>query len=131
MIFVDTSAWYALVVPTDPNHDSATAWLKANSPNLLTTDYVIDEILTLLKARGHHRRAHSLGDEFFKGQLVEIHFLTQAEIISSWQVFRQFSDKDWSFTDCTSKVVMDNRNVSSALVFDNDFRQFGSVMIVP
>ncbi len=52
MIFVDTSAWYASVVPSDPNHAAAAAWLKENRLPLLTTDYVVDEILTLLKMRG-------------------------------------------------------------------------------
>jgi uncharacterized protein len=48
MIFVDTVAWYACVVPSDPNHAAAAAWLHANHSPLLTTDYVIDETLTLL-----------------------------------------------------------------------------------
>ncbi len=60
MIFVDTSAWYASVVPTDPNHAAAAAWLKGNQLPLLTTDYVVDEILTLLKMRGHYLRAVAL-----------------------------------------------------------------------
>ena len=50
MIFVDTSAWFAAIVPSDPNHPHATSWLAQSSEPLLTTDYVIDEILTLLRA---------------------------------------------------------------------------------
>jgi uncharacterized protein len=51
MVFVDTRAWFAAVVPSDPNHPQAASWLAANSEVLITTDYVIDEILTLLRAR--------------------------------------------------------------------------------
>lgn len=54
MIFVDTSAWFAAIVPTDPNYPHAARWLAANSEPLLTTDYVIDETLTLLRACGRN-----------------------------------------------------------------------------
>lgn len=48
MIFVDTGAWFAAIVPTDPNHERAAAFLAANREPLITTDYVVDETLTLL-----------------------------------------------------------------------------------
>ena len=49
----------------------------------------------------------------------------------AWQVFRRFSDKEWSFTDCTSKVVMDRLGITTAFTFDHHFRQFGAVTLVP
>ena len=52
MIFVDTGAWHASAVPDDDNHPAARKWLDGNTQALLTTDYVIDELLTLLKIRG-------------------------------------------------------------------------------
>jgi predicted nucleic acid-binding protein len=57
MIFVDTGAWYASLVPTDPDHATAVQWLASNHSPLLTTDYIIDETLTLLRARGERKRA--------------------------------------------------------------------------
>lgn len=51
MIFVDTAAWFASVVPSDSEHQKAILWLTNNTESLLTTDYVIDETLTLLRAR--------------------------------------------------------------------------------
>lgn len=76
-------------------------------------------------------RALALGDRFFSGSLATIHFLTEADIRLTWQIFRGFSDKDWSFTDCTSKVVMDKLQITQAFAFDHHFRQFGSVHVVP
>jgi hypothetical protein len=61
MVFVDTSAWFASVVPDDPDHAAAIKWLRENERLLITTDYVVDEILTLLRARGQNRRAAALG----------------------------------------------------------------------
>jgi predicted nucleic acid-binding protein len=63
VIFVDTGAWYATFVPSDRDHDSANAWFEGNNERLATTDYVIDEILPLLKVRDEYRRALHLGQK--------------------------------------------------------------------
>jgi predicted nucleic acid-binding protein len=131
MIFVDTGAWYASVVPSDPNHTAATQWLRANQVPLLTTDFVLDETLTLLRARGHAARAVAFGQELFEKQRECIHYLLPDEIDAAWQTFCRFNDKQWSFTDCTSKVVMEKRGINTAFAFDRHFRQFGSVTVVP
>lgn len=60
-VFVDTSAWFALVVPSDPNHVQAVDWLTANPAPLVTTDYIVDETLTLLRARNERSRAIEIG----------------------------------------------------------------------
>jgi uncharacterized protein len=131
MIFVDTSAWFAVVVPSDRNHAIATTWITNNRDILITTDYVIDETLTLLRARGEPTRALMLGESFFSSAVAQLHFISVDEIRDAWRIFRQYADKDWSFTDCTSKVVMDLLRVSHAFAFDRHFRQFGSTQTVP
>ena len=55
-IFVDTGAWFARFVPSDPDHAAARAWFDGNTNPLLTTDYILDELLTLLKVRGEFQR---------------------------------------------------------------------------
>lgn len=107
MIFVDTGAWYASLVPSDPEHARAVQWLAENNSPLLTTDYVVDETLTLLRARGERKRALLLGARFFDEKLGEIHKITISDLSLAWKTFEQFEDKNWSFTDCTSKVVME------------------------
>ena len=131
MIFVDTGAWYASLVPTVSDHARAVQWLGTNRPPLLTTDYVIDETLTLLRVRGERRRALVLGARFFNHALAEIHKITADDLTLAWQTFEQFDDKGWSFTDCTSKVVMQKLNITVAFSFDHHFRQFGTIQVVP
>jgi predicted nucleic acid-binding protein len=87
MVFVDTSAWFAAVVPSDPNHSRAASWLATNSDVLITTDYVVDETLTLLRARGERQRAKLLGEKFFDGSIAEVYFLTEEDIRQAWVVF--------------------------------------------
>lgn len=131
MIFVDTGAWFASVIPTDSNHKTATEWLKHNSHPLLTTDYVVDETLTLLRMRREYQKAIAIGNAFFSGRLATIHYLTQADIQQTWLTFKDFADKNWSFTDCSSKVVMAKLQISQAFAFDHHFQQFGSVQVMP
>lgn len=131
MIFVDTGAWYASLVPTDPDHARALQWLYANRSPLLTSDYVVDETLTLLRVRGEKQRALQLGMKFFHDGLAQIHKITSADLTLAWDTFQQFDDKNWSFTDCTSKVVMEQLNITVAFAFDHHFHQFGTVQVVP
>lgn len=131
MIFVDTGGWFASIVPSDIDHASASQWLNQNAELLLTTDYIIDETLTLLRARGESTRAIRLGEQFFSGALAKVYFLTEDDIRNTWEVFRKFSDKDWSFTDCSSKVVMEKLGITQAFCFDHHFAQFGSIVVVP
>ena len=102
MIFVDTGAWYASLVPTDPDHARAVQWLATNHSPLLTTDYVIDETLTLLRVRGERSRARFFGAQLFQKAFAEIHKITMADLTLAWQTFEQFDDKNWSFTDTSS-----------------------------
>ncbi len=131
MIFVDSSGWYASAVPSEVDHQAAITWLNQNSEPLVTTDYVVDETLTLLRGRRQARLALALGRQFFHGNLAVIHFLDEAEIRLAWETFDRYSDKEWSFTDCTSKVVIEKQQITKAFAFDHHFRQFGTVEVVP
>ncbi len=131
MILVDTGAWFASVVPTDADYVAAVAWLAGNSEPLLTTDYIIDETLTLLRARGRKLLAIQMAARFFSGELAEVHYLTPDEIGAAGEVFRRYADKEWSFTDCTSQVVIESLGITTAFSFDQHFRQFGTVTVVP
>jgi predicted nucleic acid-binding protein len=61
MIFVDTGAWFAASVPADIDHSAAARFLADNTESLLTTDFVVDEVLTLLRARGEAAKALAVG----------------------------------------------------------------------
>jgi predicted nucleic acid-binding protein len=131
MIFVDTGGWFATFVSSDPRYDIAVRWHERNRHPLLTTDYVIDETLTLLRSRGERNIARLAARRLFSGNYTMIHFLQESEIRAAAEIFLRFSDKDWSFTDCTSKVVMEKYKITTAFAFDRHFRQFGNVAVVP
>jgi predicted nucleic acid-binding protein len=131
VIFVDTSAWYARYTPRDAYHAEAHAFHLNNRQTLITTDYVIDEALTLFKMRGNYRRAIHFGHRIFAGGLAQIVWIQPTDIEAAWSIFERFDDKQWSFTDCVSYVVLERLGIKTAFAFDEHFRQFGTVEVVP
>jgi predicted nucleic acid-binding protein len=130
-IFVDTGAWFALFVPTDADHPAAREWFEANTDPLVTTDYVIDELLTLFKVRNEYQRDLEVGPSLFNGDVCELAWVTPADVADAWQVFSAYHDKDWSCTDCVSRVMMERLGITTAVAFDKHFREFGTVTVVP
>jgi len=51
MVFVDTGAWFALSVASDPDHELAKKFIAENREPIVTTDYVVDELMTLFVVR--------------------------------------------------------------------------------
>jgi predicted nucleic acid-binding protein len=93
MTFVDTSGWYAWMVPDDLDHRAMVAWWAANTDRLLTTDYVVDETLTLLRSPGHGPRAVKFGAAAFGGLLGQVHRVTEADVATAWDTFRTFATR--------------------------------------
>jgi predicted nucleic acid-binding protein len=130
-VFVDTGAWFAYFVRRDPDHNSARNWVSANESPLATSDYILDELFTLLKTRESHLVAVAAGKILLEEKICQIIKVTPDDFRNAWAIFFQYGDKGWSFTDCTSKVIMERLDISSASSFDEHFEQFGSIGRVP
>jgi predicted nucleic acid-binding protein len=129
-VFVDTGAWFARFVPDDPNHSLVVAWFASNNNPLVTSDYCVDETLTLICARKRSQLALVAGKELFNESISQLHFLTTDEIRRSWILFQQRAAAGWSFTDCTSKIIVDDLDIETVATFDSHFHQFG-ITVVP
>ncbi len=131
MIFVDTGAWFALLVGDDPNYSVAQQWFARNRSSLVTTDYVVDELLTLVRSRVDTRMSIRVGESVLDEQLADLIQIDHEDFVAAWNVFARYRDKEWSFTDCVSLVVMRRLKINTAFAFDEHFRQFGTVNVVP
>jgi predicted nucleic acid-binding protein len=94
-------------------------------------DYVVDETLTLFRSRGEDQHALAFGNQIIDRAFAKIITVERADFVHAWQVFQRFADKDWSFTDCTSRVLMERLGIQRAFSFDQNFHQFGTVTVVP
>jgi predicted nucleic acid-binding protein len=131
MIFVDSSAWYAVYSLRDINHPFSARLIRTVRERTVTTDYVIDETLTLLRARHENERALVFGKSIIDERIATIVQIGDTDFSEAWNTFQRFQDKGWSFTDCTSRVVMQRLGIQRAFSFDDHFRQFGTVTVVP
>ena len=130
MIFVDTSAWYALEVEDDVNHAEARGFLGKVAASgygiSITTDYVIDETLTLLRMRRGLEAASKFVDKVRGSKSVKIFWVGEELFDKAVILFRSSSDRSWSFTDCTSFALMRELQMSDAYAFDKHFSEAGS-----
>jgi len=127
LIFIDTSAWYAVEVADDVNHDAACKFLAKIASGkhgiAVTTDYVLDETLTLLRSRRDLASASSFIDKIKKSKSIRIFWVDESLFEKALEVFRKSERKSWSFTDCTSFALMGDLSVSEAFTFDSHFRE--------
>lgn len=131
MTFVDTGAWVALFVEVDVHYSAAQRWLDSNSDRLVTSDYVVDEVLTLINARYKRQTALQVGEALVDERLAELVFLNEDDFGRAWDIFRSHRDKGWSFTDCTSYALMQRMGVTRAFAFDRHFSQMRGIRRVP
>ena len=132
MIFVDTSAWYAVEVEDDVNHEAACKFLSKIATGTygvsVTTDYVLDETLTLLRSRRGLASANTFIDKIRKSKSVHVFWIDETLFEKALDIFRKSNRKAWSFTDCTSFALMQDLSVSEAFTFDSHFREAGFQM---
>jgi hypothetical protein len=131
MIFVDSGAWYASAVPDDPDFAAAQAWFQTNREPLITTDYVLDELLTLFKSRGEFERALDWGKHLLEERVARLEWVRPTDVHRAWILFSTHDDKQWSFTDCVSCTVIERLGIKTAFAFDEHFRQFGDLTVIP
>ena len=130
-LFLDTSAFVAIEDTDDNNHQKSLELReqiregKTPFRRLYTSNYIVDETLTLLRYHCGHRVAVTFRKTLEASKVVEILWVTEPLEATAWKVFEKRSDKDYSFTDCTSFALMDAEAIRNAFAFDEHFSQHG------
>ncbi|MFH1077059.1 MAG: PIN domain-containing protein [Pseudomonadota bacterium] len=127
-IFIDTGFIIALESVTDQNHEKALQlWneLLKDLPKMVTTTYVIDEIVTFFNNRNRHAKAVEIGNRLMNSRSIRVLHVDKGLFCRSWQYFQQHDDKTYSLTDCISFIVMTEEASEAALSFDKHFIQAG------
>ncbi len=123
--FVDTGAWYALVDAADPDHERTVACVHEYRGRLVTSNYVFDETLTLVRYKLGWQVAQQLGEQLRGGRLTRIERISVKDEEAAWSIFSRFSDKSFGFTDCTSFTLVRRIGLPLCIAIDEDFRAFG------
>lgn len=87
---------------------------------------MISETFTLLltaKGTAYYRIA-DLNHYLFQSEVIQIEWISKERFYKTKKLFLKVAkDKLWSFTDCTSFVVMKEMGIKTAFTFDDHFRQ--------
>ena len=105
---MDTGAWIGIAVARDQTHESAAAYarnLAARRIPLLTTNYVLAEAYTRIRYGDGHAKAlafDSLLREMIRQRRLSVSWITPAVHEEALELFRRYSDHQFSIVDCAS-----------------------------
>jgi len=134
-LFIDTSCFAALEDVDDANHLRAIEFRemirkgKTSFKMLYTSNYVIDETLTLLRMKCAYATAVRFREVLEASKVVNVLWIDRTMEDKAWQIFRQYQDKEFSFTDCASFAVMERESIRTAWAFDKHFTEYGFDMV--
>ncbi len=128
-VFVDTSAWIALI----NNNDNLSAQaqqvllsLKQQNVTLVTTEFVLLEVADALCKTNFRQKTYAYINGIKRAtDVVKVVPLEQSLLDKGWAIYCQYSDKDWGLTDCISFVVMRQEGITEAFTSDRHFEQAG------
>ncbi len=131
-IFVDTSAWIALVDKDDSHHKEAASSypsLLKNHRNLITSNFVIAETyIIILNELGHKLAIDFLEKLKASPRILKIYSNEDIEAEAE-PILVKYSDQDFSYTDAVSFVIMKRQKIRKAFSFDKHFVIAGFVNI--
>lgn len=126
-IFVDTSAFLALEDESDGYHEEAIRFrdqeLLQSNYELITTSYILDETLTLIRSRLGIPASIDFSKKIRKSRIVRVISVSKELEDKALDLFEKYDDKTFSFTDCVSFVVMQDMGIQEAFAFDQHFEQ--------
>jgi predicted nucleic acid-binding protein len=132
LIFLDTSFLFALFAEDDANHARVLEVMAQYRGRdlqdfVLTTNHIVSETLTLIRSGVHrdpdvsHQVAVTVGRQLFDGVYGRLHQATMEEERQAFEYLARHRDKQYSFVDCLSFVIMEKLGITEALACDSDF----------
>ena len=126
ILFVDTSAIFALLVRDDAMHVHAKeefARLADQSAHLMTSSYVLVESTALLQRRVGLQAVHDFNTKIVP--LLDVIWTDARWHARAVERLLAQSDKNLSLVDCLSFEIMEARDISTAYTFDKHFAEHG------
>lgn len=125
MIFIDTSAFYALFDRSDSHHEAAAqAWstLRENPDDLTTSNYVLVETTALLQAR---LGLPAVQDFVMLTSRMSILWINAEQHKLATTALLTAGRRTLSLVDCTSFSLMRSTGIRTAFTFDPHFAEQG------
>lgn len=124
-VFADTFYFLALVCRKDRAHQKCLEFSQTSDRPVITTTWVLLELGNALR-RVRDRAIYSRFMEDLAADTDTVVLAADQEVFDkAVALFNARPDKEWSLTDCTSFVVMQEHGLTEALTSDHHFQQAG------
>ena len=125
MIFVDSGAFLGRLIKRDQHHTSAVLGWKQLRRDVVTSNLVIAETLTLLGRWIDHEFAAAWGRDAMTLATWEVLRPDHGDEIEALEMFEKFADERIGFADCVSFALMRKHGIRQAFTFDRHFEDAG------
>ena len=123
--FVDSGVFFGAYSEKDEYHDQAVNLLEKALQGeygaVYTSDYIFDETVTLARVRAKSIKTALLVGESILGSRIRLLQVNGDIFDKAWNIFKQYEDKNFSFTDCTSIALIRELQIDTMLSFDDRF----------
>ena len=126
MIFIDTT-FFVGAIDEDDNRHSESAQLiykiiKEGKINAATTDYVINESVSILNNRRKvtFTKIRNIVIDILNSQKIEVMFIDETLLREALEIYEQYKG-DLSLTDSTSVLIMKKYHINEIYSHDSDF----------
>ncbi|MFN2582170.1 MAG: type II toxin-antitoxin system VapC family toxin [Candidatus Dormibacteria bacterium] len=118
---IDTSALYALMDASDPQHETATAWFDGPgaAEKLITHNYVVVETAALVQRRLGREASRVLFDALLPR--IEVVFVHEALHNVAARLWLSLGRRQSSLVDHVSFELIKHERIAQAFAFDDDF----------
>lgn len=132
--FVEAGGWISVLVEEDQYHEAGRGhWqtLIDLDARLVTTDFIVDEVVTRIRYGHGHETAVAFLDLVHAAEAEGDLFVARVDPVlwsEAEAIFRRFGDAKLSFTDCTSFAFLRRNPVDEVFGFDSHFEMMGFIL---
>ncbi len=130
LLFIDTSAFYAFIDDSDESYKKITEIFQKRTEHFVTSNYILDELITLLRVRKIPLKKFKIFiDALWNNEICDVIRIIEDIDFNAWQMMNKYKEHSFSFTDCTSFILMKNYNINKVCTLDKHFQIVGFEVI--
>jgi uncharacterized protein len=131
-LLIDSSALLAMIDIDDKYHRPATQFARSHAKAIFyLPETVFIETMVLVKARLGIEPAVKLGKRLMESACFLVTPWTPEDRQATWEIFSLYTDKNWSYVDCSLLAAARRLRISEIFTFDQYFDQMPGVTRVP
>lgn len=131
-LIIDSGALLAMIDRYDSHHVAAARFIREHpTASFLVPDPIFAETMTLVKARLGSQPAIALGQRLMQSHRFTLLPCTEIDRQETWSIFSRYSDKDWSYVDCSVLAAARRLGIAEVFAFDHHFDQMAELRRVP